>query len=193
MQNTVSGAVIKTLRKKQKLTQSALADKLGVTDKAVSKWENDKSCPDVSLLQPLASIFGVSVAELVDGRPVTNTNCSGNTAKASFYVCPVCQNVVWSLGKAHVSCHGVTLEPLTAQNANATHSAQISVVEDEYYVTFDHPQQKSHYLGFIAAVYYDKICVQKLYAEQNAEARFKIAGLKNLYVYCNEHGVFKVK
>lgn len=59
------GAAIAELRKKQGMTQLELADKLGVTDKAVSKWERDLSCPDIGSLPKLAAELGISVDELL--------------------------------------------------------------------------------------------------------------------------------
>jgi len=57
-------------RKRMSLTQDQLAEKLGVTAQAVSKWENDQSCPDISVLPQLADIFGISVDELLGRAPV---------------------------------------------------------------------------------------------------------------------------
>ncbi len=193
MADYTTGTIIKRMRKKQNYTQSTLAEKLGVTDKAVSKWETSKSFPDVTLLQPLAQLLGISVAELLDGRQINNANCSGNTTKTLFYVCPVCGNVVWSLGETMVSCHGITLEPLVAKSADENHCANTVTVEDEYYVTFEHPQSKTHYYSFVVGIYYDKITVQKLYPEQQAEVRLKIGGLQKIYTYCNKHGFFCIK
>ena len=65
MNNQTFGATIAALRKAQGMTQLELAEKMGVTDKAVSKWERDLSFPDVSSLPKLAEIFGVSVDELM--------------------------------------------------------------------------------------------------------------------------------
>lgn len=59
------GMMIAELRKAQGMTQLELAEKMGVTDKAVSKWERDLSCPDVNSLPNLAAILGVSVDELM--------------------------------------------------------------------------------------------------------------------------------
>lgn len=59
------GTMIAELRKQQGMTQLELADKMGVTDKAVSKWERDLSCPDINSLPQLAQILGVSVDELM--------------------------------------------------------------------------------------------------------------------------------
>lgn len=58
------GTKIALYRKKQAITQEALAQKLGVTNQAVSKWETDQCCPDVVLLPELAEIFGISLDEL---------------------------------------------------------------------------------------------------------------------------------
>nr|WP_321508944.1 helix-turn-helix transcriptional regulator [uncultured Hyphomonas sp.] len=59
---------ISTLRKEKELTQKDLAEQLGVTDKAVSKWERGLSCPDISLLAKLSEILGVTTSELLKGE-----------------------------------------------------------------------------------------------------------------------------
>ena len=59
------GMIIAELRKEQGMTQLELAEKMGVTDKAVSKWERDLSCPDINSLPNLAALLGVSVDELM--------------------------------------------------------------------------------------------------------------------------------
>lgn len=59
------GNMIAELRKQNGMTQLELAEKMGVTDKAVSKWERDLSCPDINSLPNLAEILGVSVEELM--------------------------------------------------------------------------------------------------------------------------------
>lgn len=64
-----TGAFIAQCRKEKNLTQKELADLLGVTDKAVSRWETGKGFPDSSLMQPLAMTLGISVTELVNGEP----------------------------------------------------------------------------------------------------------------------------
>jgi transcriptional regulator with XRE-family HTH domain len=63
-----TGRFISALRKKKDMTQKDLAKKLGVTDKAVSRWETGKGFPDVSLLITLAGEMGVSVSELITGE-----------------------------------------------------------------------------------------------------------------------------
>lgn len=68
MDAKVTGCFIAQLRKELGLTQKDLAEKLEVTDKAISRWETGKGLPDTSLLKPLAEIFGVSVGELLSGK-----------------------------------------------------------------------------------------------------------------------------
>ena len=67
MQATI-GSRIARLRKEKGMTQEALAEKLGVSSQAVSKWENDLACPDVSLLTTLADVLGVTTDELLSGK-----------------------------------------------------------------------------------------------------------------------------
>ncbi|HWP79619.1 MAG TPA: helix-turn-helix transcriptional regulator [Candidatus Acidoferrum sp.] len=65
MKKQTLGMMISTLRKEHGMTQAGLAEKMSVTDKAVSKWERDLSCPDINSLPKLAEIFSISVDELM--------------------------------------------------------------------------------------------------------------------------------
>ena len=65
------GSMIAALRKEQGMTQLELAEKMGVTDKAVSKWERDLSFPDVNSIPKLAEIFNVTVDEIMHIKPIT--------------------------------------------------------------------------------------------------------------------------
>ena len=71
MKKQTLGMMIASLRKEKGMTQLELAEKLGVTDKAVSKWERDLSCPDVNTLPKLASVLGVTVDALVQAKTET--------------------------------------------------------------------------------------------------------------------------
>ena len=186
----ITGAMIKRLREEKGLTQTELAEKIFVTDKAVSKWENGRGYPDISLVEGLAKALGVSVIELLSGENITNKNKAANMSKAQFYVCPVCGNVIQSSGEAVISCCGITLPALEAEEADENHAVKIERVEDEYFVSIDHEMTKQHYISFIAAIRQDGVEIKKLYPEQNAEARFKIRGTKQICFYCNHHGFF---
>lgn len=192
MDNYVTGAIIKRLRENKKLTQEELAEKIFVTSKAVSKWETGKGFPDVGLLESLGKALDVSVIELLSGEDITNLNKSCNMAKGKLYVCPVCGNVILTTGEAVISCCGITLPPLEAEDPDEEHSLNVEIVEDEYYVTMNHPMTKEHYISFIAAVSDQGVQLVKLYPEGNAQARFKISRVRKLYAYCNRHGLFEV-
>ena len=191
MNQYVTGAVIKELREKNRLTQLQLADRLGVSDKAISKWETGRGYPDITLLEPIAEVFHVSVTELISGATVKNANVASNMMKSHFYVCPVCGNVVHSMGEAVISCHGIQLTPEEAEVADERHAIAIEQVEDEYFVSIDHEMTKQHHISFIAAVSPDRIQLVKLYPEGNAEARFKRSSVRKLYFFCNRDGLFE--
>ena len=194
MDNYITGAAIKRLRENKGMTQDELAQKIFVSNKTVSKWENGHGLPDISLMEPLAKALGISVIELFSGSEVRNQNRAFNMKKVQFYTCPVCGNVIQATGEAVISCCGITLPPLEAETAealDAAHTMKIETVEDEYYVTLDHPMTKDHYISFIAAVYDNGVQFVKLYPESVAEARFKISRVKFFLAYCNHHGLFK--
>lgn len=191
MNQYVTGAVIKELREKNRLTQNELADLLGVSDKAVSKWETGRGLPDISLLEPIAEAFHVSVTELISGTTVRNANVAANMLRSMFYVCPVCGNVVHSMGEAVVTCHGIRLLPTEAELTDEQHMIFIERVEDEYFVRIDHDMTKTHYISFIAALSSDRCQMVKLYPEGEAAARFKISGVRRVCFYCNRDGLFR--
>ena len=190
MDQYVTGAVIKELREKYHMTQSELAEKLNVSDKTVSKWETAKGYPDISLLEPIAEVFGVSVTELLSGQAINNVNVSANMLRSKFYVCPVCGNIIHCMGEAVIQCHGVQLLPCQAEDADERHPIFIEKVEDEYFVRVEHDMTKEHYISFIAAVSGDRMQVIKLYPEGNAEARFNPRGVRRILFYCNQDGLF---
>ncbi len=74
MDNKQIGLFIAEQRKKKKLSQKQLAEKINVTDKAVSRWETGKGMPEISLLQPLAKELGISVSELLNGKLIEQNN-----------------------------------------------------------------------------------------------------------------------
>ncbi len=193
MNTYITGSTIKSLREKKRYTQAQLADLLGVSDKAVSKWETGKGLPDLTLIEPLAKALGVSVIELMSGDAVVNQNVSGNLLRGRFYVCPVCGNAIYATGKAVLSCCGITLPPLEPEDCDDAHAVTIQQVEDEQFITVHHAMTKAHYISFVAYVTTDRIQLVKLYPEGNAETRLSLRGMGHLYLYCNKHGLMRYK
>lgn len=190
MNGYVTGETIRRLREAAGLTQKQLAQKLLISDKTVSKWETARGLPDISLLAPLAGALSVSVAELLSGKCIQNRNRSGNLMRSRFYVCPVCGNIIHAMGEGSFSCCGVSLPPLEAEPEDDEHRLRIESVENEHFLSLDHPMTKEHTLSFIAWVTGDRVQLVKWYPEGNAETRIQLRGHGILYVYCNRHGLF---
>lgn len=193
MNTYITGPTIKRLREAKGLTQTQLAEKIGVSDKAVSKWETSKGLPDITLIEPLSQALSVSVMELMSGDTIINKNVSSNILFSKFYVCPICGNVIHTTGETLVSCCGITLPQLNAEEIDDEHTVNIERVENEYFITINHEMTKKHYISFIAFVTSDKTDFVKLYPEGNAETRLELRGKGYLYIYCNKHGLMKMK
>ena len=189
----VTGTTIHQLRECRGLTQAELAEQLSVSSKTISKWETAKGLPDISLLQPLAKALGVSVIELMNGEHIINRNVSANMLRCKFYVCPICGNVIHTFGNTLVSCCGVTLPPLEAEEADDDHAVTIETVEDEHFITIHHPMTKEHFISFAAFVSSDRLQMVKLYPEGNPQTRLQLRGMGYLYYFCNRHGLFRKK
>ena len=193
MDQYVTGEIIRKLREEKKMTQAELAEKLSVSDKTVSKWENGRGYPDITLIEPIAQALGISMIELLSGSNIVNENRNANMLRTKWDVCPVCGNVVNATGEAVISCCGITLPAFDMVEADADHPVSIERVEDEYYVTIDHEMTKTHYISFIAALSGQENHIVKLYPEGPAEARFKTRLVRKIIFYCNHHGLFEVR
>ena len=193
MNSYVTGTTIRQLREERNLTQQELGEKIGVSSQTISKWETGKGLPDVTLLQPLAQALGISVIELMNGEQIVNRNASGNMLRSRFYVCPICGNVIHCLGRAVVSCCGIVLPDLEPEDGDDDHRVTIEHVEDEHFITVDHPMTKEHHVSFVASVTSDRLQMVKLYPEGNAETRLQLRGRGYLYYYCNRHGLYRKK
>lgn len=191
MNNYITGKIIKELRENQKLTQSELGNIIGVSDKTISKWETGKGLPDISLIEPLSKALKVSVIELMNGEYITNQNESSNMLKSKFSVCPICGNIIHTMGENINSCCGINLPILEAETENEQHIINCEIIENEFFVSIFHDMSKEHYISFIAYVTNDRCEIVKLYPEQNAEARFFRRGNGIIYIYCNKDGLIK--
>ncbi len=190
MNQYVTGGTVKRLREGMHMTQLQLAEQLDVSDKTVSKWETCKGLPDVSLLEPLAKALHVSVLELLSGEQIINRNRGANLKRTSLYVCPICGNVLCSSGNALISCCGITLPPLEAEEPDPEHTLRYDPVEDEFFLSVPHEMTKQHYISFMAFASSGRFELVKLYPEGNAETRMSLRGGGLLYWYCNRHGLF---
>jgi DNA-binding XRE family transcriptional regulator/desulfoferrodoxin (superoxide reductase-like protein) len=193
MDTYITGATIKKLREKKGITQMQLAELIGVSSKAVSKWETAKGLPDITLIEPLAKALEVSVVELMSGDTVINRNTSSNMLRSTFYVCPVCGNIIRATGNTVISCCGIMLPPLEAEEIDDDHRVVVETVEDEQFFTVCHEMTKEHFVSFIAYLTADRVQFVKFYPEGNAETRFQLRGSGYLYIYCNRHGLMRMR
>ena len=138
MDQKKTGALIRVLRLEKGLTQQGLAELLGVSNRAVSKWERGLGSPDLSLLPALSLQLGVDLAGLLSGGLPEPDNTGGSMKHIRFFVCPQCGDLITATGEAAVSCCGRRLEPLPVQKPDEAHSLQIHPVEDEWFITSGH-------------------------------------------------------
>ena len=178
--------LIRQRRRELGLTQAALASRIHVSAKAVSKWERDAGMPDASIVPELSAALGVSAVSLLHGRVDTNPPDGGNMKRIKFYQCPDCGNILTATGKAELSCCGRRLNPMTLQPADDAHRMAITDVEDEKLVTWQHPMEKAHHLTFLAAVGYDCVHIVRLYAEGAQEHRLPRIPCAKYYCGCTE-------
>jgi len=172
------------------LTQAALAEKLGVSDKAVSKWERGLGCPDVVLMPALAEALGISIETLLEGE-LPEGRGGDNMKNTQFFVCPQCGNIVTAAGSAEISCCGRRLKPLAPQKADEAHGLTVESVEDELYITAEHGMAKEHYIAFAAVVSGGVMTLYRQYPEWNMQLRIPARTRGLLLWYCTEHGLFR--
>ncbi len=183
------GRLICGLRKEKGLTQRELAERLRVSDKAVSKWERGLGCPDVSLLTALSAVLGVDVQGLLAGELEQNDTVGGNMKQLKFYVCPQCGNLLTSTAEAAVSCCGKPLEALTARKAEPEERLSVELIENEYFVSSPHEMTKEHYVAFVALLTGDAVILRKMYPEWDLQTRIPRLAHGLLVWYCTRHGL----
>jgi len=191
MDCTLTGDTIRTLRLERSLTQRQLAQSLAVTEQAVSKWERGLGCPDVSLLPRLAKELGAPIERLLE-QPSPPPQLSGGFMRnLNFFVCPRCGSLITAVGSPVISCCGRTLEPCVPQKPDEFHRLTLEEVEDEWYITSDHPMEKGHYISFLALVKGDQFTVLQRWPEWELQARLPRRGHGFLYWYCTRDGLFR--
>lgn len=192
MNNEKIGALIAQLRKEKGFTQQALAERLHLSNKTISKWECGQGCPDAGVWDELAEVLGVDMQKLMQGTLKPNKPDVGKMDKLCFYVCPSCGNIITATTKGEFSCCGRRLEPLVAVKAKEADKPLIEDLDNDYYVSFAHPMTKEHYLQFVSYVTDDRHLTVRLYPEQEAAVHLPVMrGRGMLYYYCTRHGLQK--
>lgn len=190
MDQMKTGMLIRTLRQRRQMTQAQLAERIGVSDKAVSKWERGRGAPDISLLPALSEALGVDTKALLRGDLEENEMTNGNLKKTRFYVCPDCGNLLTSTDGGTVSCCGRRLEPLPVRKAAEGERLHVSLSDGEWYVTSGHEMVRDHYISFMALLTEDTMVMKRLYPEWGLEVRLPHFAHSTLLWYCTCHGLF---
>ena len=190
MDQIKTGSIIRTMRLRKNMTQRELAEKIGVSDKAVSKWERGCCAPDLSLVPALSEALDLDTKALLRGDLGENHASSGNIKKLKFYVCPNCGNILFSMEGAGISCCGKRLARLSAQNSDEGESLCVERDGGELYITSAHEMCREHYISFVAFLSGDTLVLKKLYPEWNMEIRMPCLAHGKLFWYCNKHGLF---
>ncbi|WP_028509781.1 helix-turn-helix domain-containing protein [Ruminococcus sp. NK3A76] len=189
MDQTKTGELIKRFRSELGLTQKELAERINVSDKAVSKWERGNGCPDISLLSALADVFGTDIQVLLNGEVNKNESEVGNMKKMRFYVCKECGNIVTATSDAAITCCGSKLSPLEPKKAEENERLSVEDIGGELYISSEHPMTKEHYISFIAYQSDSSIMMFKQYPEWNVQLTMPLFRYGRLVWFCTQCGL----
>ena len=190
MDSSKVGHLILRLRREKGYTQKDLADKMNISDRTISKWERGQGCPDISLLPELSSLLGVNIEHILEGELASNDFVGGNMKRSNYFVCPSCGNITLSTGNAAVSCCGRKLEALVPKKATDEEKLEVTQVEEDWFISSNHPMTKEHYISFIAFATGDQVQVIKQYPEWGLQTRMPKRKHGTLLWYCTQHGLF---
>lgn len=190
MDQIKTGKLIRFLRQKQNLTQLALAEKIHVSDKTISKWERGCGAPDIALLPLLSDALSVDMEALMKGTLEENDISNGNMKKLRFYICPGCGNLMFTTDDADICCCGQKVTSLSAQKVGPEHRLNITRDDSEWYITTGHEMRREHYISFLAFLTGDTLILKKLYPEWGLETRLPFFAHGTLFWYCTQHGLF---
>ena len=184
-----TGLLIKKRRTEMGLTQKALADKMNISDKTVSKWERGLGFPDVELAAALSEILSVSIESLITGRCTQNEYKEINMKNNVYYICPKCGRITVSTGKSEITCCGEKLQPREARKASEEQRLSISPVENEWLVTGDCPMTKEDYISFAVFLTAETMFMIKLYPEWDLCFRLPSRTRGKLMWYSKKQGL----
>ena len=186
-----TGTIIKERRKELGYTQKVLAELLFLEPKTISKWETGKGFPDISHIAKLSEILGIEATKIIEGEIKKKTKDSGNLKRMSFYLCPECNNLLWSTSSASIFCCAERLSPLVP--AEEKIDAEISLIDGSYYITTKHEMTKENYILFIALQKDDTLTLKRLYPEGESAATFARTIRGNLYIGTSKGELFSFK
>ncbi|MBR6044560.1 MAG: helix-turn-helix domain-containing protein [Ruminococcus sp.] len=189
MDQVKTGRLIRQLRTQLGLTQKQLAERIGVGDKAVSKWELGNGCPDISLIPALAEVFGTDTGVLLSGEIDKNESEKGNMKKLKFYVCKDCGNIVAAASEAAVTCCGSRLAPLEPRKAEESERLSIEDIGGELYITSAHSMTKEHYISFAAYQSDSTLMLFRQYPEWPVQIHLPVFRSGRLVWYCTGCGL----
>ena len=189
MDHEKTGELIREFRIKKGLTQKQLAERINVSDKAVSKWERGNGCPDVSLLTALAEVFGTDTGVLLSGEIDKNESEKGNMKKLRFYVCKDCGNILTATSEAAVTCCGNRLSAIEPKKAEENEKLTVEEIGGELLVTSGHEMTKEHYISFVAYQSDNCLMMFKQYPEWALQARLPLFRSGRLVWYCSKCGL----
>lgn len=189
MDQIKTGNIIRTFRTQNQMTQKELADKLNISAKTVSKWECGGGLPDISLIPMIANILNIDTDILLEGNMEENDMINGNMKNIKFYVCPHCQNILFSAEKANISCCNTKLEALTPVKADEHNKLNTEIIDGELYISTEHEMLRDHYISFVAFLTGDTVIIKKHYPEWELHTRFPLYKHGLIVWYCTQHGL----
>ena len=189
MDQMKTGELIRRFRTEQGLTQKQLAERIHVSDKAVSKWECGNGCPDISLLGALAEVFGTDVQVLMSGEICKNESEKGNMKKLKFYVCRECGNIITATSDATVTCCGNRLTAEEPRKAEEQEKLKVEDLGGEWYISSDHEMTKTHYISFVAHVTDSAVMLFRQYPEWDLQVTLPLYRPGRLVWYCTKCGL----
>lgn len=183
------GKTIKKYRLEKGLTQSQLAAMLNISDKTVSKWENGRGCPDISLISELSKHLGAEISSILSPA-ASSFNKEGNSMKnCNFYVCPICGSVISAIKPVQISCCGHILTALEPKKAQENEKLNVEISDGERYITAEHPMTKDDYISFVALCCGETVSISMQYPEWGLGARFIASGVGKLFWYSEKSGL----
>lgn len=141
------------------------------------------------MLPSLSALFGVPIEKLLAGNLPTSF-LEGNMKKSKYFVCPHCGNLTLTTGDASITCCGRSLEPMTAKKAEESEKFHVEVIENDWFLTTDHPMEKENYISFVAFATGDKVHLYKQYPEWDLQLRIPKRGHGTLFWYSTTKGFF---